>query len=55
MGYGGVWYGVLATIGIKVPLSLDTGATVATPATANSPLILGLISPLGKPGRGLGL
>jgi len=55
MGYGGVWYGVLAAIGIKVPLFLDTGATVATPATANSPLVEGLLSPLGKPGRGLGL
>ncbi|HEY8286073.1 MAG TPA: substrate-binding domain-containing protein [Chloroflexota bacterium] len=55
MGYGGVWYGVLASIGIKLPLFLDTGATVATPKTANSPLVEGLLSPLGKPGRGLGL
>jgi ribose transport system substrate-binding protein len=55
MGYGGVWYGVLATLGIKVPLFLDTGATVATPATAHSPLIQGLLSPLTPPGRGLGL
>jgi ribose transport system substrate-binding protein len=55
MGYGGVWYGVLATIGVKVPLSLDTGSTVATPASANSPAIQGLLLPLGTPGRNLGL
>ncbi len=36
MGYGGVWYGVMAAIGIKMPLLLDTGSTVATPATASS-------------------
>ena len=55
MGYGGVWYGVLAAIGIKAPLFLDTGALVATPATANSASVQGFLSPLGKPGRGLGL
>lgn len=56
MGYGGVWYGVMATIGVKVPPTLDTGAIVATPATVNSPLVQGLLLPLGPgPGRGLGL
>ena len=55
MGYGGVWYGVLASIGIKVPTFLDTGSTVATTATASSPAIQGLILPLGNPGRNLGL
>jgi ribose transport system substrate-binding protein len=55
MGYGGVWYGVMATIGVKIPSLLDTGSTVATPATVNSPLIQGLLLPLGPgPGRGLG-
>lgn len=52
MGYGGVWYGVLASIGVKVPPVLDTGATVATPQNVNSPLIQGLLLPLGNPGRG---
>jgi len=55
MGYGGVWYGVMAAIGVKMPLLLDTGSVVATPATANTPLIEGLLAPLGTPGRGLGL
>ena len=55
MGYAGVWYGVMASIGLKIPTFLDTGATVATPSTANSPLVQGLLSPLGTPGRGLGL
>ena len=55
MGYGGVWYGVMAAIGVKMPLLLDTGSIVATPATAKSAAIQGMLDPLGKPGRGLGL
>ncbi len=55
MGYGGVGYGILSTLGVKTPVFLDTGATVATKANMTSPLIQGLLLPLGKPGRGLGL
>jgi ribose transport system substrate-binding protein len=55
MGYGGVLYGMLAALGVKVPLFVDTGATVATPALSSSALIQGLLDPTGKPGRGLGL
>jgi ribose transport system substrate-binding protein len=55
MGYGGVLYGILATAGVKVPTTLDTGAYVATPANMNTPLIEGLLLPLGTPGRKLGL
>ncbi len=55
MGYGGVLYGLMCALGVKVPLFLDTGATVATPAASSSALIQGLLDPTGKPGRGLGL
>ena len=55
MGYGGVLYGILATAGVIVPKSLDTGAYVATPANMNTPFIEGLLLPLGTPGRRLGL
>ncbi|MDB5059405.1 MAG: periplasmic ribose-binding protein sugar transporter [Chloroflexi bacterium] len=55
MGYGGVGYGILSALGVKTPVFLDTGATVATKANMNSPLIKGLLLPLGKPGRMLGL
>lgn len=54
MGYGGVGYGILSALGVRTPTFLDTGATVATKATMNSPLIQGLLLPLGKPGRKLG-
>lgn len=55
MGYGGVWYGVLASIGIQVPPLLDSGSIVATSAEASSAAIQGMLLPLGTPGRGLGL
>lgn len=55
MGYGGTLYGLLSTLGVRVPSFLDTGATVATKANMNSALIKGLLLPLGKPGRNLGL
>jgi len=54
MGYGGVMYGVMAALGVKTPTFVDTGATIATTANMTSPLIAGLLSPLGKPGRHLG-
>lgn len=54
MGYGGVCYGVLATLGVQVPYFLNTGDTIATPANFNSPVIQGLLNPLGKPGVKLG-
>ncbi len=55
MGYGGVWYGVMAAIGVQVPPALDTGSIVATTAMASSPLVQGLLLPTGTPGRDLGL
>jgi ribose transport system substrate-binding protein len=54
MGYGGVCYGILATLGVQVPYFLNTGDTVATTANVNSPMIEGLLNPLGKPGEHLG-
>jgi ribose transport system substrate-binding protein len=54
MGYGGVGYGILSALGVKTPSFLDTGATVATPSNMNTPLIQGLLLPLGNPGRKLG-
>jgi len=54
MGYGGVMYGVMSALGVKTPTFVDTGATIATTANMTSPLIAGLLSPLGKPGRHLG-
>lgn len=55
MGYGGVAYGIMSALGLNTPVFLNTGATVATPANVNGALIQGLLLPLGKPGRGLGL
>jgi len=55
MGYGGVAYGVLSALGLNTPTFLNTGAVVATPANVNTPAIQGLLLPLGKPGRQLGL
>jgi len=54
MGYGGVCYGILAALGVQVPTFLNTGDTVATTANVNSPVIQGLLDPLGKPGEKLG-
>jgi ribose transport system substrate-binding protein len=54
MGYGGVCYGVLATLGVQVPYFLNTGDTIATPANFSSPVIQGLLNPLGNPGVKLG-
>ena len=54
MGYGGVGYGMLAALGVQVPTFLNTGDTVATTANVNSPLIEGLLDPLGKPGEKIG-
>ena len=54
MGYAGVCYGILATLGVQVPVFLNTGDTVATTANVNSPVIEGLLDPLGKPGEHLG-
>ncbi|HZS92748.1 MAG TPA: substrate-binding domain-containing protein [Chloroflexota bacterium] len=54
MGYGGVCYGILAALGVQVPVFLNTGDTVATTANVNSPMIQGLLDPLGKPGEHLG-
>jgi len=54
MGYGGVCYGVLATLGVQVPYFLNTGDTVATTANVHSPMIQGLLDPLGTPGEHLG-
>jgi len=54
MGYGGVAYGILAALGVQVPTFLNTGDTVATTANVNSPMIEGLLDPLGKPGEKIG-
>lgn len=54
MGYAGVCYGVLATLGVQVPYFLNTGDTVATTANMNSAVIKGLLDPLGNPGVLLG-
>lgn len=48
MGYGGVAYGVLATAGLRVPKTVDTGVAVATPANVDSPFIQGLLDPIHK-------
>jgi ribose transport system substrate-binding protein len=56
MGYGGVMYGILATLGVKIPSYLDTGSAVATPANVNNPLVHALLlSNEGKPGMKMGL
>jgi ribose transport system substrate-binding protein len=56
MGYGGVMYGMLATLGVKIPSYLDTGSAVATPANVNNPLVHALLlSNEGKPGMKMGL
>jgi ribose transport system substrate-binding protein len=52
MGYGGVWYGLMAALGVKVPVFVDTGANLATAGNMNSPLVKGLLDPTGTPGRG---
>ena len=54
MGYGGVCYGILAALGVQVPYFLNTGDTVATTANVSSPMIKGLLDPLGKPGEKVG-
>ena len=54
-GYAGVVYGILASIGVKIPTYLDTGSAVATPANYNSPAINPLLlSNEGKPGMKMG-
>ena len=56
MGYAGVFYGVLAALGVVFPSYLDTGSAVATPANYNSSAIHPLLlSNEGKPGMKLGL
>jgi ribose transport system substrate-binding protein len=56
MGYGGVMYGILDTLGVKIPSYLDTGSAVATPANVNNPNIHALLlSNEGKPGMKMGL
>jgi ribose transport system substrate-binding protein len=56
MGYGGVMYGILDTLGVKIPRYLDTGSAVATPKNVNNPLIHALLlSNEGKPGMKMGL
>ena len=56
MGYGGIMYGILATLGVKVPSYLDTGALVATPKNVNNPTVHALLlSNEGKPGMKMGL
>jgi ribose transport system substrate-binding protein len=52
MGYGGVCYGFLASIGVQIPANLDTGSVVATKANMNTPYIAGL---LGTAGPKIGL
>jgi hypothetical protein len=39
---------------VQVPYFLNTGDTIATPANFNSPVIQGLLNPLGNPGVKLG-
>jgi ribose transport system substrate-binding protein len=54
-GYGGVVYGILAALGVKVPSYLDTGSAVATPANVMSPTVHPLLlSNEGLPGMKLG-
>ena len=56
MGYGGVMYGILDTLGVKIPRYLDTGSVVATPKNVNNPLVHALLlSNEGKPGMKMGL
>ncbi|HZS92745.1 MAG TPA: substrate-binding domain-containing protein [Chloroflexota bacterium] len=56
MGYAGVLYGMLASLGVVIPNYLDTGSAVATPANVNNPAIHALLlSNEGKPGMKLGL
>jgi ribose transport system substrate-binding protein len=56
MGYGGIMYGILATLGVRVPSYLDTGALVATPKNVNNPNVHALLlSNEGKPGMKMGL
>jgi ribose transport system substrate-binding protein len=56
MGYGGVMYGLLDTLGVKIPSYLDTGSAVATPKNVNNPTIHALLlSNEGKPGMKMGL
>lgn len=56
MGYGGIMYGILASLGVRVPAYLDTGAVVATPANVNNATVQAmLLSNEGKPGMKMGL
>jgi ribose transport system substrate-binding protein len=42
MGYSGVCYGLLASLGVQIPLNVDTGSVIATKAPMNTPYIASL-------------
>jgi ribose transport system substrate-binding protein len=43
MGYGGVWYGIAAAHGVRLPKNVDTGVGVVTKANMNDPKLAGLL------------
>ena len=47
MGYAGVWYGLAASKGVRVPRLVDTGVGVITKANMDEPNYKGLLQPEG--------
>src|SRR5438552_2516307 len=45
MGYAGVWYGLAASKGVRVPRLVDTGVGVITKANMDDPNYKGLLQP----------
>jgi ribose transport system substrate-binding protein len=45
MGYGGVWYGLAASKGVRTPRLVDTGVGVITKANMDEPSYKGLLQP----------
>ena len=43
MGYAGVWYGLAAANGVRLPKNVDTGVGVVTKANMNDPAFAGLL------------
>lgn len=45
MGYAGVWYGLAASKGVRLPKLVDTGVGVVTKADLSNPALAGLLDP----------